>query len=231
MSESRTCTAACASQSTPAGSRRCRAGASRAGRAGFGRSALAVEIKALRRQRRARTTARERFGDLVAHPAAPRRPHRVSVPARRRRRRRGRAGRVRQGVHAHQTIARTCRSRSGSRGSSSTAASTAARRAAAPRCAGARRPMARRPRTRGAVRAGAAATDPEARLLARERRAQLAAAVDRAAGPAARVFMLCHFGEQHAARGQRGPGLSEATVRVHLFRAAAQAARLLGGKP
>src|SRR5439155_21494750 len=42
---------------------------------------------------------------------------------------------------------------------------------------------------------GAAALDPEARLLARERRARLAAAVDRLDGRPPTIFMLSHYGD------------------------------------
>src|SRR6478672_1906038 len=45
-----------------------------------------------------------------------------------------------------------------------------------------------------AVAAGASA-DPEHRLLARERRARVAAAIDRLDGRQRTVFMLCHYGD------------------------------------
>src|SRR4051812_15708331 len=45
---------------------------------------------------------------------------------------------------------------------------------------------------------GAPDLDPEARLLARERRARLAAAVDRLDGRQRSVFMLCHYGDYTA---------------------------------
>ena len=73
--------------------------------------------------------------------------------------------------------------------------------------------------------------DPEARLLARERRARLAAAVDRLDGRQRTVFMLCHYGDCTPREVSAMTGLNESTVRVHLFRAARKLRALLGGKP
>jgi RNA polymerase sigma-70 factor (ECF subfamily) len=73
--------------------------------------------------------------------------------------------------------------------------------------------------------------DPEARLLARERRARLAGAVDRLGGRQRTVFMLCHFGDCTPREVSTMTGLNESTVRVHLFRAARRLRGLLGGKP
>lgn len=78
---------------------------------------------------------------------------------------------------------------------------------------------------------GRAALDPEARLLARERRAHLAAAVDRLDGRQRTVFMLCHFADCTPREVSTITGLNESTVRVHLFRAARKLRALLGGKP
>lgn len=77
----------------------------------------------------------------------------------------------------------------------------------------------------------AGALDPEARLLARERRARLAAAVDRLDGRQRTVFMLCHYGDCTPREVSTITGLNESTVRVHLFRAARKLRALLGGKP
>ena len=82
----------------------------------------------------------------------------------------------------------------------------------------------------GASAAGPA-TDPEYRLLARERRARIAAAVDRLDGRQRTVFMLCHYGDCTAQEVSVMTGLNESTVRVHLFRAARKLRTLLGGKP
>jgi RNA polymerase sigma-70 factor (ECF subfamily) len=78
---------------------------------------------------------------------------------------------------------------------------------------------------------GAAPLDPEARLLARERRARLAAAIDRLDGRQRTVFMLCHYGDCTPREVSAITGLNESTVRVHLFRAARKLRGLLGGKP
>jgi RNA polymerase sigma-70 factor (ECF subfamily) len=78
---------------------------------------------------------------------------------------------------------------------------------------------------------GATPLDPEARLLARERRARLAAAIDRLDGRQRTVFMLCHYGDCTPREVSAITGLNESTVRVHLFRAARKLRGLLGGKP
>jgi RNA polymerase sigma-70 factor (ECF subfamily) len=76
-----------------------------------------------------------------------------------------------------------------------------------------------------------ASTDPEHRLLARERRARLSAAIDRLDGRQRTVFMLCHYGDCTPREIGAMTGLKESTVRVHLFRAARKLRGLLGGKP
>jgi RNA polymerase sigma-70 factor, ECF subfamily len=81
------------------------------------------------------------------------------------------------------------------------------------------------------VSAAGPATDPEHRLLARERRAKIAAAVDRLDGRQRTVFMLCHYGDCTPREVSVMTGLNESTVRVHLFRAARKLRNLLGGKP
>jgi len=73
--------------------------------------------------------------------------------------------------------------------------------------------------------------DPEAQLLARERRARVAAAVDRLDGRQRTIFMLCHYGDCTPREVSTITGLNESTVRVHLFRAARKLRVLLGGKP
>jgi len=83
------------------------------------------------------------------------------------------------------------------------------------------------------ARAAAASpsADPEHRLLARERRARVAAAIDRLDGRQRTVFMLCHYGDCTPREISAMTGLNESTVRVHLFRAARKLRGLLGGKP
>ena len=73
--------------------------------------------------------------------------------------------------------------------------------------------------------------NPEGRLLARERRGRLAAAIDRLDGRQRTVFMLCHYGDCTPREVSAMTGLNESTVRVHLFRAARKLRGLLGGKP
>ena len=73
--------------------------------------------------------------------------------------------------------------------------------------------------------------DPEARLLARERRDRLDDAVNRLDGRQRTVFMLCHYGDCTPREVSAVTGLNESTVRVHLFRAARKLRGLLGGKP
>ena len=77
---------------------------------------------------------------------------------------------------------------------------------------------------------GPADGNPEQRLLARERRARIAAAVDRLDGRQRTVFMLCHYGDCTPREVSAMTGLNESTVRVHLFRAARKLRGLLGGK-
>lgn len=82
---------------------------------------------------------------------------------------------------------------------------------------------------RASVTSGA--PDPERRLLARERRGRIAAAIDRLDGRQRTVFMLCHYGDCTPREISAMTGLKESTVRVHLFRAARKLRALLGGQP
>jgi RNA polymerase sigma-70 factor (ECF subfamily) len=70
--------------------------------------------------------------------------------------------------------------------------------------------------------------NPEGWLLARERRARLAAAIDQLYGRQRTVFMLCHLGDCTPREVSAIMGLNESTVRVHLFRAARKLRGLLG---
>src|SRR5206468_10298245 len=65
------------------------------------------------------------------------------------------------------------------------------------------------------VSAAGAPNDPEQRLLARERRARMAAAIDRLDGRQRLVFMLCHYGDCTPREVSAMTGLNESTVRVH----------------
>src|SRR6266540_3524805 len=81
------------------------------------------------------------------------------------------------------------------------------------------------------VSAAGAGMDPEHRLLARERRARIASAIDRLDGRQRTVFMLSHYGDCTPREIGTMTGLNESTVRVHLFRAVRKLRGLLGGVP
>jgi RNA polymerase sigma-70 factor (ECF subfamily) len=76
---------------------------------------------------------------------------------------------------------------------------------------------------------GSAEPDPEARLLARERRGTIASAIDRLDGRQRTVFMLCHYGDCSPRDISAMTGIKESTVRVHLFRAVRKLRGFLGG--
>jgi len=80
------------------------------------------------------------------------------------------------------------------------------------------------------VSAASTSANPEQQLLARERRARIAAAVDRLDGRQRTVFMLSQYGERTPREISAITGLNESTVRVHLFRAARKLRGILGGK-
>lgn len=64
-------------------------------------------------------------------------------------------------------------------------------------------------------------------LLSSERGRQIAAAVEQLPDRQRTVFTLCHMAEQSTNEVSRALGLSEATVRVHLFRAVRKLRKLL----
>lgn len=68
---------------------------------------------------------------------------------------------------------------------------------------------------------------PEQRLVSSERGQQIAAAVEQLPDRQRTVFTLCHIAEQSTAEVSQALGLSEATVRVHLFRAVRKLRTLL----
>ena len=203
-----------------------RAGPRPASGTAVGGLAVAVEIARLV-ERATMDVARERFGALVAVISAV--PMRIAyqylrdarTPTKRCRTPSSRCSRT------SRPIARPGRSRSGSRGFSSTAASTAARRARAAIAGSCRR--RRRARRKSGRPPAAPRTDPETRLLARERRrGSPPRSTDSTAGsePCSR----CAFRRLHASEVSAMTGLNESTVRVHLFRAARKLRSLLGGK-
>jgi RNA polymerase sigma-70 factor (ECF subfamily) len=71
--------------------------------------------------------------------------------------------------------------------------------------------------------------NPEQRLLSRERRGRLAAAIDRLDGRQRTIFMLCHYGDCSPRDVSAMTGINESTVRVHLFRAVRKLRGFLGG--
>ena len=68
---------------------------------------------------------------------------------------------------------------------------------------------------------------PEDRLVSRARLREIAAAVDQLPERQRTVFMLSQYGGQTTSQVSETLGLSEATVRVHLFRAVRKLRRLL----
>jgi|RhiMethySRZTD1v2_1073278.scaffolds.fasta_scaffold61099_4 RNA polymerase sigma-70 factor, ECF subfamily len=68
---------------------------------------------------------------------------------------------------------------------------------------------------------------PEARLMSHERARQIAAAVEQLPDRQRAVFTLCHIAEQTTSDVSAALGVSEATVRVHLFRAIRKLRKLL----
>ena len=71
---------------------------------------------------------------------------------------------------------------------------------------------------------------PEQRLVSRERANEITAAVESLPDRQRTVFTLCHIAEQSAAEVSQELGLSEATVRVHLFRAVRKLRKLLAAE-
>ena len=72
---------------------------------------------------------------------------------------------------------------------------------------------------------------PEDRLISGERVDQITAAIDKLPDRQRTVFTLCHVAEQSTSDVSQALGLSEATVRVHLFRAVRKLRKLLAGEP
>ena len=70
----------------------------------------------------------------------------------------------------------------------------------------------------------------EDRLVSTERTRHITAAVDQLPDRQRTVFTLCHIAEQSTAEVSQALGLSEATVRVHLFRAVRKLRTLLAGE-
>ena len=69
--------------------------------------------------------------------------------------------------------------------------------------------------------------NPEDRVLSGEQAREIAKAVEQLPDRQRTVFTLCHVAEQSTAEVSQALGLSEATVRVHLFRAVRKLRKLL----
>lgn len=69
---------------------------------------------------------------------------------------------------------------------------------------------------------------PEAQLMSSERARRIGAAVEQLPDRQRTVFTLCHLAEQSTREVGQALGLSEATVRVHLFRAVRKLRAILG---
>jgi RNA polymerase sigma-70 factor (ECF subfamily) len=72
---------------------------------------------------------------------------------------------------------------------------------------------------------------PEDRLISAERAGRLTAAIDELPDRQRAVFTMCHLAEQSTSEVSKALGLSEATVRVHLFRAVRKLRKLLSNEP
>jgi RNA polymerase sigma-70 factor (ECF subfamily) len=68
---------------------------------------------------------------------------------------------------------------------------------------------------------------PEDRLMSSERAQQITSAVEQLPDRQRLVFTLCHISEHTTSEVSQALGLSEATVRVHLFRAVRKLRKLL----
>lgn len=71
---------------------------------------------------------------------------------------------------------------------------------------------------------------PEEAVLLKERRSQIASAVGRLPDRQRTILLLCHYEGCSSKEASAITGLSESTVRVHLFRAVRRLRSLLGGK-
>lgn len=89
------------------------------------------------------------------------------------------------------------------------------------------------PITPGATPIEATSHEPSAeqRLVSEARAGEIAVAVEQLPERQRLVFTLCHIAEQSTAEISSALGLSEATVRVHLFRAVRKLRKLLERQP
>ena len=78
-----------------------------------------------------------------------------------------------------------------------------------------------------ARRSASDATSPEDRVLSTERAGHIAEAIEKLPDRQRAVFTMCHVADQTTSEVSQALGLSEATVRVHLFRAVRKLRKLL----
>ena len=71
---------------------------------------------------------------------------------------------------------------------------------------------------------------PEDRVLSTERAGHIAAAIEKLPDRQRAVFTMCHVADQTTSEVSQALGLSEATVRVHLFRAVRKLRKLLASE-
>jgi RNA polymerase sigma-70 factor (ECF subfamily) len=76
----------------------------------------------------------------------------------------------------------------------------------------------------------AAQPSPEDRVISSERAGQIAAAIEKLPDRQRAVFTMCHVADQTTSEVSQALGLSEATVRVHLFRAVRKLRKLLASE-
>jgi RNA polymerase sigma-70 factor (ECF subfamily) len=79
----------------------------------------------------------------------------------------------------------------------------------------------------GPAEPAASDQSPEDRVMSSDRARQISAAVEQLPDRQRTVFTLCQIAEQSTSEVSQALGLSEATVRVHLFRAVRKLRRLL----
>jgi RNA polymerase sigma-70 factor (ECF subfamily) len=88
-------------------------------------------------------------------------------------------------------------------------------------------PMSSQPNGQTLPEPAANQPSPEDRLMSSERAKQITSAVEQLPDRQRLVFTLCHISEHTTSEVSQALGLSEATVRVHLFRAVRKLRKLL----
>jgi len=88
-------------------------------------------------------------------------------------------------------------------------------------------PMSAQTNTAALLEPAAQQPSPEDRLMSTERARQITSAVEQLPDRQRLVFTLCHIADHTTSEVSQSLGLSEATVRVHLFRAVRKLRKLL----